>query len=346
MPSMPSNLFTNTYRSAGELPKAVWDALHASPRNANVILPQALKALSQERNPVSRNAPPSVWITCSSLSGIEFILGVTEGDMGSYPIFIFTTLPFDTLTDDYIRPCINMLVRALDDAVPRRRVYSVFAAEPITLLFAEEWTHFTGIGNYADKPFYAAKISYCTAQNLDKRNATIDVSLGYNLRPALPEDIPAIGELNFLFAKESFPFCLSRSRADEEAALSVAKNLVWVHEARNPGQPKEIASIVAFTRNSDEVAAITKVCTNPKWRRRGCAERLVRRVCKQCVYSPTGPGRKESVVLYVAHDNQAATNVYHRVGFAGLSKDGPAVEGVDRWLEVGFDFAEVDLGHW
>lgn len=119
--------------------------------------------------------------------------------------------------------------------------------------------------------------------------------------------------------------------------------MVWVHEARTPGQAKEIASIVAFTRNSDKVAAITKVCTNPKWRRRGCAERLVRRVCKHLLI---GPGRKESVVLYVAHDNQAATNVYRRVGFAGLSRDGPAVEGVDRWLEIGFDFAMVDLGHW
>ncbi|GLB37824.1 putative FR47-like protein [Lyophyllum shimeji] len=344
MPSLPSTgVFTNTYHSAEDLPKALWDALHSNPRNANVILPQTIKAQAEERSPANKSRHLSVWITCSSAFGIEFVLAVTEGYMGSYPVFIFTTLPFRALTDDYIRPCIYKLVRALDKAVPHRRVYSVFAPEPITRLFAEEWTRLTGIANYANQPFYAAKITYCTAKNLDKRNATIDVTLGYNLRPAVPDDIPAIGELCFLFAVDSFPFCLTRARADEEAALLVEKKQVWVHEAQNPGQPKEIASIVAFTRNSENVAAITKVYTNPKWRRRGCAERLVRRVCKHFL---TGPGRKESVVLYVAHDNRAATNVYHRVGFAGLAKDSPPVEGVDRWLEIGFDFAKVDLGQW
>ncbi|KAF5375549.1 hypothetical protein D9615_009137 [Tricholomella constricta] len=340
MPALPSTLFTNIYYSVKELPMDVWNALQSNARNANIILPQTSKALAAVS--ANRATSPAVWITCSSSSGIEFILAVTEGYMGSYPIFIYTTLPFDALDEDYIRPYIKMLIRALDTAVFRRRVYSVFAAEPITLAFAQEWTRLTGIKNYAENPFYAAKISFCTAESLDKRDDTIDVSLGYKLRPAVAADIPAIGELCFLFADESFPFRLTRARAEEEATLLVEMNQVWVHEARLPGQPKEIASIVAFTRNSDMVATITKVCTNPKWRRRGCAGRLVRRVCK---YLLNGPNRKESVVLYVAHDNRAANYVYHRVGFAGLSNNGPAVQGVDPWLEVGFDFAEVDLGH-
>lgn len=55
---------------------------------------------------------------------------------------------------------------------------------------------------------------------------------------------------------------------------------------------------------------------------------------------------KESVVLYVAHNNPTAAKVYHRVGFVGLSEDEEPVEGVDSWLELGFDQEKVELGHW
>lgn len=55
---------------------------------------------------------------------------------------------------------------------------------------------------------------------------------------------------------------------------------------------------------------------------------------------------KESVVLYVAHDNKAALKVYHRVGFVGLDEKNSSVDGVEPWLEVGFDRKAVELGHW
>jgi hypothetical protein len=56
---------------------------------------------------------------------------------------------------------------------------------------------------------------------------------------------------------------------------------------------------------------------------------------------------KKSVVLFVAHDNPAAQKVYRRVGFAGLDDDVECeVEGVDSWLEIGFDRNKVDFGHW
>jgi hypothetical protein len=51
-------------------------------------------------------------------------------------------------------------------------------------------------------------------------------------------------------------------------------------------------------------------------------------------------------VLYVAHDNVAAAKVYHRVGFVGLDDKDCAAEGVESWLEIGFDRAVVKLGHW
>ena len=46
------------------------------------------------------------------------------------------------------------------------------------------------------------------------------------------------------------------------------------------------------------------------------------------------------------HNNPTAAKVYHRVGFVGLSEDEEPVEGVESWLELGFDQEKVDLGHW
>jgi hypothetical protein len=55
---------------------------------------------------------------------------------------------------------------------------------------------------------------------------------------------------------------------------------------------------------------------------------------------------KESVILFVAHNNLAANKVYRHVGFAGLDPDAGPVEGVSSWLEIGFDRNWVELGHW
>ncbi len=74
---------------------------------------------------------------------------------------------------------------------------------------------------------------------------------------------------------------LSNEKAVQEATIMIQNNQLWVHEVRASGGRAEIASIVATTRTTDTVAAITKVFTNPKWRSRGCAERLLRHVCRQ-----------------------------------------------------------------
>jgi predicted GNAT family acetyltransferase len=60
---------------------------------------------------------------------------------------------------------------------------------------------------------------------------------------------------------------------------------MWVHEViqQDGSGNTGIASICAVTRVSDAVAGITKVYTNPEYRRMGCAERLVRQVCRQYV---------------------------------------------------------------
>jgi len=54
--------------------------------------------------------------------------------------------------------------------------------------------------------------------------------------------------------------------------------------------------------------------------------------------------KKKAVVLYVAHSNPAASKVYHRSGFQGLSPSESRPAGVEDWLELGFQGAQ--LGHW
>jgi len=326
----------STFSRASDLPEPVWQALRSNPRNANVILPSALKILAAEKSTGFHQN--NVWIIYTSQNPpfpIEFILSCTEGYMGSYPIFIMTTLPYDQLTDAYIQPCVQMLAEALNNAVHVQRVYSVFAPEPITRLFVEAWTGLTGIESY-EEPYYAANITYCPKRSFVSRQTSIHPVNTYEIRPAEPGDINEIADLCFEFAEDAFPFQLTQASALQEATYLVQHGLVWVHRILTPGQNQsEIASAVAFTRNSETVAAISKVITSARWRGLGCAERLVRRVCKHLILT------KESVVVYVAHDNPDAAKVYRRAGFVGL--EGKTVEGVDPWVETGFDRSEVRL---
>ncbi|KAJ7286986.1 hypothetical protein C8J57DRAFT_1495468 [Mycena rebaudengoi] len=227
---------------------------------------------------------------------------------GAYPIFIFTTHPIHHLTPDFLLPRLIRLAEALHAAVPIERVYSVFAPDAVTTMFVEIWSSLTGVGAYEGRSLLPRKTFM-----------TVFPGLVYELRPAVDSDL--------------------EGASIKEAAILIRNQQIWVHGVRRAGDDhEEIASIAAFTRNSDTVATISKVFTNPAWRRKGCAERLVRRVCKHLLLT------KESVALFVAHDNPAATNVYHRVGFLGLQGGAP-VNGVDSWLEIGLDRTKIELGH-
>ncbi|KAJ6491644.1 hypothetical protein C8R47DRAFT_976415 [Mycena vitilis] len=338
MPSITVEPYTTTYRSASSLPNEVWDALRSNPQNSNCILPIALKSLAREQNHETALGRDQCWIVVHSMGAIDFVLSVTNGDIGTYPIFIFTPHPTHRLTSDFLLPRLIRLAEALRVAVPVKRVYSVFAPDAITSMFVEIWCALTGVQRYQD-PYYHAKLTYCTKRSFRPREFTTFPGLVYELRPAVDSDLEAVASLCYQFAADCEPFFLSREGAIKEAATLIQSNQIWVHGIRREGDTHDaIASIVAFTRNTDNVATISKVFTNPDWRSRGCAERLMRRVCKHLLAT------KQSLALFVAHDNPAATKVYHRVGFLGL--DGAPVEGVDSWLEIGLDRSKVELGHW
>ena len=79
------------------------------------------------------------------------------------------------------------------------------------------------------------------------------------------------------------PYTLNDARAALEAQTLVAKERAWVHLIQKGDQAPEVACLVAATRTSDDVTAISKVFTAPEWRKRGCAARLLHRVCQEYV---------------------------------------------------------------
>lgn len=305
MPSVGPNFSIDEYRSATHLPNLIWDTFRAHPCDANIMYPHAEKSEERER---MGEFTSGLWITCTTSQTfatptLDFVLSCTEGPMGSYPIFIFTTIPKSEQSSDYSFRRIRYLAQRLARIVPPERVFSVFAPDQVTRTFASIWTEETGVRIDSDPIYYAAKISYCTKRSLRHKGYTLLSGVDYDLRLARDEDLAACAELCRGFAEESVsvleisrnislilrpqePFVLSSESALQEAQLLISKRQLWVHEIRYHGKAPEIASIVAVTRTSDTVAAITKVYTNRGWRQRGCAERLTRQVCKQCVLCP------------------------------------------------------------
>jgi len=333
------------HKSACALPTAVWNAWKNNEKAANIMFPHALKAYEREL----AGAPPTpgqLWISLSSVrknaSGdlvpsLDFVLSCTEWAMGTYPIFIFCNAPLDTVSSSCLLSRVSMLAVELCAHVPVERVYSVFAPSRISKIFARVWANITGV-QIETQPYYSAIFTQCTLQTITRRRQTLLPDVTFTLRRGEEADIREVAVLCQGFAATSEPFTLTEEGALQEATYLVRNRLVWVHDIEIGGV-REIASIVAVTRQTEGVSGITKVFTSPRVRKRGCAERLVRYVCQHLLIKE----RRQAVVLYVAHDNPAAAKVYHRVGFQGLSNQ-PRPEGVEDWLELGFQGANI--GHW
>ncbi|OAX39698.1 hypothetical protein K503DRAFT_781940 [Rhizopogon vinicolor AM-OR11-026] len=344
MPALADHL-VRQYLSASSLPEAVWTILYSNEAAANIILPHAVKVLQAEEQ--SQPVGSQLWLVSFS-PHIEFILSCTDGPLGTYPIFIFTPIPFNELVGKDLDTPMSSLCHALLATVGRQRVFSVFAVQPITEAFVRQWSSLANTTPVA-QPYYDAIFTFCTKQMLmhckrvvANQHATLHKTspdVAVDLRRASPKDIDRVAILCRDFAATSYPFILSPSRARQEAALLIKEKNTWVLEIRAEGKEPDIVSIAAATRKSKTVAAITKVFSKPTWRGLGCAEMLVRHVCEELLMD------HEHVVLYVGKGNRAM-NVYHRVGFYGLGTDQTFLNGVEPWLEVGFDPTHVSLGHW
>ncbi|KAG8980544.1 hypothetical protein FRB90_007651 [Tulasnella sp. 427] len=268
---------------------------------------------------------------------LDLVLSCTTGPIGKYPIFLYSNVPDDELTSEWVVPRIELLVKHLRSTAGFKRVFSVFGPVPLTRAFVSSWMDATSAVP-VDDPYYAAKHTFCTRATLSAEPNPLPSN--HVLRLAEPSDLARCAELCFGFAAGSEPFVLSEEDATREAKGYIAARQMYVYNVVDERTGEvETASIVCVTRSSLNVAAITKVYTNPMHRGQKCAEKLVRFVS----HALLNEGKKSAVVLFVAHDNLAAEKVYDRVGFQGLCGK-PRPEGVSDWVEIGFE--KTELGHW
>ncbi|KAI0632413.1 hypothetical protein C8Q77DRAFT_1159042 [Trametes polyzona] len=316
-------------------PTPVWEALEREPRSSNIIYAHAreMNIIDSRASTAARTHSPDLWIVCwasGPTPNMEFILSCTSGPLGDYPVFLYSPLPSETLISEFIYPRMRLIIDALHINVPPERVFSVFALDPVADVFAALWTSTVGIRLAPFPTYYHAKLMCCdktTFENGQTDNASDVLGTSWAASDA---DLLEVARLCGDFSATSAPFVLSPDRALKEATHLIRDGNAWVHTLQGPNDVSVIACIVAATRNTDTVSAITKVYTDPQWRSRGYAERLVRYVCNFLLQE------KKSVVLYVSHSNPAR-KVYERVGFVGFA---------DSWKELGFERSAVEIGHW
>ncbi|KAF9073560.1 hypothetical protein BDP27DRAFT_1318498 [Rhodocollybia butyracea] len=332
---MPSALDFSVlpYKQVKQIPDFVLNALEDVPADANVILPLIKKLFTEP--PSARCTPEQLWLFCVSEDTVDLALSCTENAMGKYPVFI---APTRRLSPESLAARLRVLADKLCDLIPRERVYSVFAPDEIALLFSQRWSELTGIA-IIPEPYYAARLWSCA----DLKPVPNDYLPPPGIsRLANADDTQAVAQLCFGFARESEPFVLERSGALKEAKLLIEKEQVWVHYVSEGGSSPQMTCIAAFTRNTENMATITKVYTPGAHRCRGYAKHLVREVCEHLLSQSS---KRELAVLYVGRDNKGAAKVYKSVGFAG-----PAASDVhghtENWIEIGFDQDKVKLGHW
>jgi hypothetical protein len=312
--AVPSNnISVATYTRAVDIPERITTLLASDQRNTNIIYPFIVKTRdSEEQGHVVQG---NLWLVFSSYPNsrsdpvVDFIVAVTTGPLGDYPAFIYHARPLAALTPSFLDSRVKAIADTLAQRISHRRLFSVFAVEPVTRAFVAAWTARTGI-QIADAhvkkaaEYYAALLSFCDRRSFRYRSMTMHPYLAYDIRRAVEEDIPIVARLCYEFAQGSVsrlslpypicplnakqePFVMTMEAAEAEATMYIKKGQMWVHGIQNQdGSGKAgIASICAVSRVSDAVAGITKVYTNPEYRKMGCAERLVRQVCRQCVIS-------------------------------------------------------------
>jgi len=180
------------------------------------MYPHAIKSLKLAQSSKSNQQ----WITLAfkhsrdSAYEIDMVLSCTSWALGDYPIFIFTTKPFSSLSLHWLQPRLQLIVQELVRLVPLERIYSVFAPAPITKMFVRTVQSLTGLVPI-QSPYYAASLSFCNRQSFRDRRQTAD---SHVLRLAQETDISKAAALCKGFAETSEPFVLDDQGALKEAS--------------------------------------------------------------------------------------------------------------------------------
>lgn len=200
MPARTNEFATTLCHSPSQAYNLAKGTLLNDPRS-NILLPTLEKACEKERRGILPQTD-EFWIilhTTSNPTQVDFVLSCTSGVVGKYPIFIFSRRFENELHPDFLEPRMYQLVRKLTNAVSSRRVYSVFAVQPVSGTFARHWSEATGIASYSE-PYYDSWFSFCTSNTLA---GALQNDPSLNIRLAVEGDIRQVASLCKGFSEES-----------------------------------------------------------------------------------------------------------------------------------------------
>ncbi|KZT54128.1 hypothetical protein CALCODRAFT_473876 [Calocera cornea HHB12733] len=278
----------------------------------------------------------SVWTIDQEYPSLDFVLACT----GRKPVFIFTNRSYGSISPSWLDRRIPLLAERMKATIPERRVFSIVGVEPVVQRLATAWESLTG-HTIIPEPYYQATHTFCTRQTLAPIQPPAFGPCRMGLASAA--HLTQAGRLCSAFTDSAHddPYRLSVEQGTQEAKRLIDRKELYVCEAPcGPGQTGwEVVCIVAVTRKSSKVAAVSKVFTHQNHRRKGYAKLLLTHVCHEVLRT------EQHIVLFVAHDLTTAAGVYGRVGFVGVG-DRPISErsSVERWLELGFK--DTEIGHW
>lgn len=207
MASSPLRVFVSS--NATEVLSIAGPTLEADPVKSNVILPILQKCDTRSPNANINDHKWFIIYTGSVVQrNIQYIASCTNGSIGRYPLFIYTTIPYSSLSDErcqgHIVSAMRLLVITLLQHIPPSRVYSAFGQEIVIHFFSGLWTEITNI-NALEEPYYIAKISHSTDATVRACDVRYHENPGEEseIRLARREDCPAIADLGYGFAGES-----------------------------------------------------------------------------------------------------------------------------------------------
>lgn len=289
-------VFTIVFHCPTKLLNAVEHELAKRPKESNIVYAHAYKLSrlkQQQQQQHQYIAPNQFWIACystrrygdptgvgsssstlasSSSPVLDFVVSCTEGSLGTYPLFIYSNHPASASDNHaFLEPRMTAIANTLLNQVPTQRVFSVFSLTAITRAFAAKWSALTGSRIVQGDPWYSATSSYCTLSTFRGARSVSECNYepGHSLRRASWADLDECAALCQEFASTSPPFTLTRAQAKKEAEELIRNNQLWVYQLPSVAAPHSsssasgtaISTIVAVTRSTPTVSAITKVYT-------------------------------------------------------------------------------------
>jgi hypothetical protein len=207
LPSSTDGIYTRVYRHPKDFRSSDVEYMRADMRS-NILLPFAEKILLKERQGYTYTpTSDQFWLACYTsragrASTLDFFVSCTNGPIGKkYPIFIYAAQPMGKVGDQYIYARIQCIVDQLMRLIPVRRVFSVFANEPVAEAFASIFSELVNVPRIRE-PYYAARFTFCTRSTFRNNDAIAD-SQSVAMRKATLEDVPRAAQLCYGFAAES-----------------------------------------------------------------------------------------------------------------------------------------------